>query len=62
MTVKELKAELNQYPDQTEVWVCDEIEGNDSPLQFLCFGKTPVGKLGKFKRAKIVLLLRSSLR
>lgn len=35
MKVKELIEELKTFDQELEIWVCDEIEGNDCPLKYI---------------------------
>jgi len=44
VTVKELKEELNKFPDEMEAWVCDEIEGNDGQLRYIDTVSVPTGE------------------
>lgn len=35
MTVKQLAEELGKFPDDMEMWVCDELEGNGCPASLV---------------------------
>jgi len=39
MNVKELIKELQKFDQELEVYVCDEIEGNDCELSFIEMGQ-----------------------
>jgi len=45
LTVKELKNQLNKFPEDMEIYLVDIIEGNDFPLEFK--PEDPIFEIGK---------------
>jgi hypothetical protein len=60
MKVKELIKKLMDFDGETEVWVSDEIEGNDGPLSGVEIRTSSYDSLNPKAKPKTVVTIRWS--
>lgn len=58
MKVKELVEKLKEFDEDLDVYVCDEIEGNDTGLSGVELGQTGVDSCNPKSKARDVVMLR----
>jgi hypothetical protein len=58
MKVKKLIKKLMKMDQELDVWVADEVEGNDSPLRCVEIGKTQIDSCDKNLVAKDIVICR----
>ncbi len=58
MKVKKLIKELMKMDQELDVWVADEVEGNDSPLRCVEMDKTQIDSCDKDSVDKDIVMCR----
>ena len=60
MKVKDLIKELENFDQELDVYICDEVEGNNSPVTRAEMGHTGLDFCNKNSVARDVILLRAT--